>query len=196
MTTYGFAINLFRCIGCRTCTVSCKMENHVADDIQRIHVLNDEGTTTLDTPSGMYPKVSFTWMPVPCQHCSTPSCIDVCPVGATYKRDDGVVVVDKDTCIGCGSCVSACPYGARSLDPEANVADKCELCIHRLSNGESKTMCQLCCPNRAITVGDLDDPDSDISKIISKYETEHYLEDKGTNPNVYYYRSVTPTNDL
>ena len=190
MTKYAFAINLHRCIGCRTCTVSCKMENGVADGIARIPVYNDEGTTTLDVPSGTYPNVTFLWRPTPCQHCDNPPCVEVCPTGATTKRKDGVVVVDKTTCIGCESCAKACPYNTRSLDPETQIIDKCELCIHRLSNGEEKTMCQLCCPNRAITVGDLDDPDSAISKIVSENECEQLLPEEGTGPNVYYWRSV------
>lgn len=190
MTTYAFAINLHRCVGCRTCTISCKMENKVADGLQRIRVLNAEGTTVLDTPTGSYPKLEFMWRPVPCQHCDTPSCIEVCPVGATSKREDGVVVVDKDICIGCASCVSACPYDARAIDADAGVADKCEMCVHRLSNGVETTMCQLCCPNRAIVVGDLDDPESEVSKIVSGKDVERYLEHEGTAPNVYYWRSV------
>lgn len=196
MTKYGFAINLFRCIGCRTCAVSCKMENKVADGIQRMHVLNDAGTTTLDTPSGTYPNVMFNWRPVPCQHCQKAPCIEVCPTGATYKRKaDGVVVVDKDVCIGCGACVGACPYGARTMEEEAKKVDKCELCIHRLSNGVPTTMCQISCPNRAIMVGDLDDPKSEISQVITRYETERYKPDSGAEPNIFYYHSVKPSRE-
>ncbi len=114
----------------------------------------------------------------------------MCPTGASSKRDDGVVVVDKETCIGCETCAKACPYNARSLDKEANVIDKCELCIHRLSNGVETTMCQLCCLNRAITVGDLDDPNSAIAKIVAENECEQLLAEEGTGPNVYYWRSV------
>jgi len=94
-------------------------------------------------------------------------------------------------CIGCEKCAEACPYHARSLDVEAQVIDKCEMCIHRLSNGEEKTMCQLCCANRAIVVGDLDDPNSEISKIVAEHECEQLLADQGTGPNVYYWRSVS-----
>ncbi|WP_165043375.1 4Fe-4S dicluster domain-containing protein [Adlercreutzia sp. ZJ138] len=190
MTKYAFAINLHRCVGCRTCTVSCKMENAVADGLQRIRVLNDASETTLDAPAGVYPNVSFLWRPVPCQHCDEPPCIDPCPVEATWKRDDGVVVVDKELCIGCDSCIKMCPYDARFLDETAGVVDKCDLCIRRLSNGEEKTMCELCCPNRAITVGDLDDPESAISKIIAENDVERYDEEAGTQPNVYYWWSV------
>ncbi|MEE1480214.1 MAG: 4Fe-4S dicluster domain-containing protein, partial [Slackia isoflavoniconvertens] len=131
MTKYAFAINLHRCIGCRTCTVSCKMENHVADGICRIPVYNDAGETdaSLDAPSGTYPNVTFLWRPTPCQHCDNAPCVEVCPTGASSKREDGVVVVDKEACIGCEKCAEACPYHARSLDVEAQVIDKCEMCI-------------------------------------------------------------------
>ena len=151
---YGFAINLHRCIGCRTCTVACKMEHRLSENIQRIRVLNDAGETTYDVPVGEYPNgLSFTWRPVPCQHCDNPVCVEVCPAGATYKREDGIVVVDEEACIGCGQCVAACPYGA-------------------------------------ITVGDLDDPESDVSKLIAQYGGEQWMAEAGTSPNVYYFASV------
>lgn len=166
------------------------MENKVADGIQRMHVLNDAGTTVLDTPSGVYPNVSFTWMPVPCQHCDDAPCVTVCPTGATVKQENGIVTVDKATCIGCETCAKACPYDARTLDVEAGVIDKCELCIHRLEGGLTTTMCQMCCPNRAIVVGDLDDPESEVAKIVANNETERFLSEEGTEPNVYYWWSV------
>lgn len=192
MTKIGMAINLHRCIGCRTCTVSCKMENHVADGIARMHVLNSDGTDlgSDDRPTGTYPDLKLEWRPVPCQHCDNPPCIDVCPAGATGKREDGLVLVDLEACIGCGLCVEACPYGARALDEEAKKVDKCTGCAHRLDGGLDATMCQMCCPNRAIVVGDLDDPSSEVAKIVAEQETEQYLADKGTGPNVYYWYSV------
>lgn len=190
MTKYGFAINLHRCIGCRTCTVACKMEHHLAEGIQRMRVLNDSGTTTYDVPAGDYPSVSFAWRPVPCQHCDNAPCVSVCPTGATFKRDDGIVMVDEDVCIGCGTCVDVCPYGARQLDPVAQIVQKCSLCAHRLDAGVGTTICQITCPNRAITVGDMEDLSSDIAQILADYETTHYLEEQGTAPQVYYYSSV------
>ena len=188
---YGFAINLHRRIGCRTCTVACKMEHRLSENIQRIRVLNDAGETTYDVPVGEYPNgLSFTWRPVPCQHCDNPVCVEVCPAGATYKREDGIVVVDEEACIGCGQCVAACPYGARQIDPVTPVVQKCSLCFHRLDNGIETTMCQLTCPNRAITVGDLDDPESAVSKLIAQYGGEQWMAEEGTGPNVYYFDSV------
>ena len=192
MSKFGMAINLHRCIGCRTCTVSCKMENHVADGIARMHVLNSDGTDlgSEDKPTGTYPDLVLEWRPVPCQHCDNPPCVEVCPAGATGKREDGLVLVDIEACIGCGMCVEACPYGARALDEEAKKVDKCTGCAHRLDGGLETTMCQMCCPNRAIVAGDLDDADSEVAKIVAEQETEKYLEDKGTGPNVYYWYSV------
>jgi Fe-S-cluster-containing dehydrogenase component len=190
MTKYGFAINLHRCIGCRTCTISCKMENHVAAGLQRIRVLNAAGTTVYDVPTGEYPDIALDWTPTPCQHCDNPPCVPVCPVEATGKRDDGIVYVDIEKCIGCGKCVDACPYGARQLDEAAEKVDKCSLCSHRLDAGVQTTVCQICCPNRAIVVGDLDDPQSAVAKIIAENETILLKPEAGTGPNVHYWYSV------
>lgn len=190
MTKYGFAIDLHRCIGCRTCTVACKMEHRLAEGVQRIRVLNPAGATTYDTPVGSYPALAFEWRPVPCQHCDNPPCVAVCPVEATFKRADGVVVVDEEVCIGCGTCVPVCPYGARQLDTARQIVQKCSLCAHRLDAGLGTTVCQISCPNRAILVGDVDDPSSEVSAAIAARATSRYLEDEGTGPQVYYYESV------
>lgn len=190
MTKYGFAINLHRCIGCRTCSISCKMENGVADGTMRIRVLNDDEALTYDVPTGDYPNLTMTWTPVPCQHCDNAPCVEACPTGASTKHDNGLVLIDAGECIGCESCVKACPYGARSINPDTNVADKCTMCEHRLLNGESTTLCQLACPGRAIVAGDLDDPESEIAKIVAENETTRLLEESGTGPNVYYWNSV------
>lgn len=190
MTKYGFAINLHRCIGCRTCSISCKMENGVPDGLLRMRVLNDEEKLVYDVPTGKYPALSMTWTPVPCQHCDGAPCVAACPVGATEKRDDGIVTIDKEACIGCKACIEACPYGARQYDEATNTVDKCTLCAHRLDAGLGTTMCQIACPGRALVVGDLDDPDSEIAKIVAEHETSHLLEGKGTGPQAYYWNSM------
>ena len=191
MTKYGFAINLHRCIGCRTCSISCKMENGVADGLLRMRVLNDEERLVYDVPQGSYPALTMTWTPVPCQHCDGAPCVAACPQkGATYKRDDGIVLVDEEKCIGCGLCVEACPYGARQLDEEAKKVDKCTLCAHRLDAGLGTTMCQISCPGRALAVGDVDDPTSEVAKIIAEHETTRLIESEGTGPQAYYWNSM------
>ena len=190
MTKYGFAINLHRCIGCRTCSISCKMENNVADGLLRMRVLNDEEKLVYDIPTGTYPKLSMTWTPIPCQHCDEAPCVAVCPTGASEKREDGIVTIDKEVCIGCQTCMAACPYDARVYDEATNTVDKCSLCAHRLDAGLGTTICQISCPGRAITVGDVDDPESEIAKIVSEHEIRRLLEDEETGPQVYYWNSM------
>ena len=189
MTKYAFAINLHRCIGCRTCTVSCKMENGLPEGNQRIRVLNADDETVYDTPEGTYPALSFVWTPVPCQHCDMPLCVAACSTGASSKRDDGIVVIDQEVCIGCGSCIEACPYHARQLNADIGKTDKCTLCAHRLDAGLGTTICQISCPGRAISVGDLDDPNSEVAQIVAQHETTLLLEEEGTGPQVYYWNS-------
>ncbi len=189
MTTYGFAINLDRCIGCRTCTISCKMENQVPDDKQRIRVLNEEDRTIYDVPVGTYPNLEMEWTPVPCQHCANPPCVAACQFGATSKREDGIVIMDQELCVGCLRCIAACPYGARQFDDATEILVKCDLCAHRLDAGLETTMCQIACPGRAIVTGDITDPSSEIAETLASYETILLLPEEGTGPNAYYWNS-------
>ncbi len=105
---YGMVIDLRKCIGCKTCAVACKAENHTPPGVNYMVVMEKE--------IGSYPNVRRQFIPRPCMQCQDPSCTKVCPTQATYQRDDGVVVVDYDKCIGCRYCMEACPYGARSFD--------------------------------------------------------------------------------
>ena len=188
MAKYGFAINLHRCVGCRTCVIACKMENNVPAGVSRIQVYNGEGGTVYDRPTGTYPNLEYVWTPVPCQHCDNAPCVAACPTGAAFTRKDGIVAINKDICIGCDICIPACPYDARFHNELDGKVDKCDMCAHRKQEGQ-KTMCELCCPARAITTGDLSDPNSEISKIIAENETWFEKESEGTKPNVYYYRA-------
>ncbi len=120
-------------------------------------------------------------MPVMCQHCAEPPCVNVCPTGASFKRADGIVLVDKHTCIGCRYCMMACPYKARSFIHEKlsdqlphaprgkGTVEACTLCVHRIDRGENDTACAQACPNGAMTFGDLKDPDSEISKKLAEH---------------------------
>lgn len=175
---YGMLIDTRKCIGCHTCSVSCKSEFDVPLGVTRSWVEYTE--------KGTYPNVSRNFLPRLCNHCRHPQCVDVCPTGATYKRpQDGIVVVDSGLCIGCKYCVQACPYDARFLNPVTGFADKCDFCIHRVSNGLVPA-CVNSCIGGARVFGDISDPDSEISKLLATNPTTVLRPGKGTEPNVYY----------
>lgn len=204
MTRYGIAINLDRCTGCNTCTIACKMQNNVPMGMSYIRVLV-EGCNTELGAVGTYPELSRTYLPVSCQHCENPPCESACPTGATFKDEQGRVLVDYDKCIGCRMCMAACPYNARVFnwnepvrDPDFNygdkavpvrargVVEKCTLCKERTDRGD-EPMCVRVCLSRARVFGDLDDPTSEISRLRKEKDVVVLLEEKGTRPQVFYY---------
>lgn len=204
MTKYGMAINLDRCIGCHTCALSCKMQNNVPDGLMWNRVIT-KGCTVVDGAVGTYPNLTRTYLPIACQHCENPACQRVCPTGATYKDESGRVEIDYDKCIGCRMCMAACPYNARVFNwsepvreagfdygdkdvpvRSKGVAEKCTMCKERTDRGEIP-MCVQNCPFEARTFGDLDDPESEISKLIAQKSAYTLLPDEGTRPQVYYF---------
>lgn len=204
MTRYGMAIDLSRCIGCNTCAVACKVSNNLPKDVWW-NVVHTEGRDFADTSKGTYGgEMQLSWLPVNCMHCENAVCEEVCPTGATVKRDDGIVTVDEETCIGCKSCMEACPYDVRRLienepeyylelpigDPAAKshkggTVEKCDFCAGRIDRGE-KPACMELCPGRARYWGDLDDPESEASQFLSGRNATVLLEEEGTSPSVYY----------
>lgn len=203
---YGFAIDTKRCIGCHTCSTACRIENNLPNGVWWNRALT-EGGSEMDTPAGEFPEATMSYLTVACQHCENPACVKVCPVGATYKDPEtGVVRQDYDKCIGCRMCMAACPYNARTFNwnepvratgaaygdarvPERSrgVMEKCTLCKERTDEGEVP-MCVHCCPGDARIFGDLDDPDSAVSRLRREGSAEVLLEDKGTRPQVFYVR--------
>ena len=200
MTKLGIAINKTRCIGCQTCAHACKMQNNM-----RWNRVLTEGCDVEDGALGEFPNLSRGYLPVACQHCENPACLRVCPTGATYKDDKGRVEVDYEKCIGCRMCMAACPYNARVFnwndpkrEPDFNygdkdvpvrgkgVVEKCTLCKERTDRGE-EPMCVKCCPVKARTFGDLDDPNSEISKLVVARKAGVLLEEQGTRPQVHYF---------
>jgi molybdopterin-containing oxidoreductase family iron-sulfur binding subunit len=193
------------CFGCQTCAVICKECNNLPvgnwwNSIKTI------GGDHIDAMGGEYPNAELSYLPISCQHCANPACTRVCPVGATYKREeDGVVFQDYDRCIGCRMCMAACPYtGVRNFnweepvgffdftagDPDApphqkHTVEKCTFCAHRLANGEEPA-CMVLCPGRARHWGDLDDPGSEVARLIARREHKRLLPEMGTEPSVYY----------
>lgn len=204
MARYGMAIDLSRCIGCNTCAVACKVSNNLPKDVWW-NVVHTEGRDFADTSKGTYGgEMQLSWLPVNCMHCENAVCEEVCPTGATVKRDDGIVTVDEETCIGCKSCMEACPYDVRRLienepeyylelpigDPAAKshkggTVEKCDFCAGRIDRGE-KPACMELCPGRARYWGDLDDPESEVSQFLSGRNATVLLEEEGTSPSVYY----------
>lgn len=175
---YAMVIDTRRCIGCHACTVACKAEFDVPLGATRSWVEYIE--------KGEYPNVSRQFLPRLCNQCSDPPCVRVCPTGATYKRkEDGIVVVDADICIGCKYCMQACPYDARFINPRTGTADKCDFCLHRVSQGIAPA-CVNTCQGRARIFGDMNDPDSEVAKLIATEPVTVLRQEMGTKPNVYY----------
>ena len=184
MTQYAIVTDLNRCVGCLACMVACKAVNNVPvgnywNKVLRIGPSLTEGATSSH-------DVEMYYLPVSCQHCDNPECVSVCPTGASYKRDDGVVLVDHSKCIGCQYCVMACPYGVRAYDTSKDKGgiEKCTMCAHLIDKGE-KPACVKHCPGQARKFGDLDDPESDVSKLRAAKKT-YKLKDVGNHPGVDY----------
>ena len=180
---YGLAIDLERCIGCHTCTIACKLENGIEEG-SWIKVRTIGGPHP-DTPSGEHPELSMHFLPVLCMHCAQPPCLDACPLQAISRRGDGIVLIDESKCDGCQACLPACPYGALMYDAERNVARKCTLCAHRVDEG-LEPFCVVCCETEAMYFGDLQDPDSPVSRIVAQRSAEVLQPEKGTQPAVYF----------
>ena len=143
-------VNLDRCIGCWSCELACKLENDVALGERWNKVVQVE-------PFGEWPHVSTYWLPTMCQQCEDSPCTHVCPTGASYRDEKtGIVLVDKEKCIGCKYCMMACPYGVRYLNQTERVVEKCTLCEQRTSQGELP-QCVAQCGARARFFGDLDE---------------------------------------
>lgn len=203
MTRYAMAIDTKRCFGCQTCSVACKMSNNLPKDVRRNHIITS-GDTHTDCGGGVYPNVDMKFIPLACQHCAKPACVEICPTGASFQTEDGVVQVNAEECIGCKACIAACPYDVRTLlnaEPEyyldfatgdsyapehlGGTIDKCNLCYQRITDGGIPACMELC-PGRARFWGDLDDPESEISKAIEGRETMKWLESEGTEPSTLY----------
>ena len=172
----GFLLNQETCIGCHACTVACKSEHGVPLGAYRTWVKHIE--------RGTFPDVRRHFSVMRCNHCDDAPCMDICPTKALFRRKDGVVDFDRDACIGCKSCLQACPYDALYIDPESNTAAKCNFCAHRLDAG-LEPACVIVCPVQAIGVGDLDDPNSSLSKIAAGSGVVRKPE-LGTKPKTFY----------
>ena len=174
----GMLIDLSLCIGCNACAVACKEEN----DVPLTHFNCWVESWDVEDVEGRVRRAN---LPKQCNHCANPACVAACPVDATFVVEDGTVQVDEEKCIGCGACVAACPYEARYINAELNVVQKCTFCHHRSSNGLLPA-CVGTCVSNARVFGDLNDPDSDISRRLAEADVEVLLPEAGLEPQLYY----------
>lgn len=177
MVRYGFAIDQRTCIGCHACTVACKTEHEIP--------VGQFRTWVKYVDSGEFPDTTRSFGVMRCNHCTDAPCVKICPTQALFKRDDGIVDFDSERCIGCKSCMQACPYDAIYIDENTHTAAKCNLCAHRVDN-DLEPACVVVCPTHSIWVGDLDDPTSGIAKLVSTHETAVRSPEQNTGPNVFY----------
>ena len=174
---YGFIIDNRKCIGCHACTTACKAEHDVPVGVNRTWVKQVE--------KGEFPNTRRLFSVMRCNHCTDAPCVEICPVTALYYRDDGIVDFDKDRCIGCKSCMQACPYDALYIDPQTHTAAKCNYCAHRVDLG-LEPACVNVCPEHAIISGDMENPESEISILLSQQVVSVRKAAKGTQPNLFY----------
>ena len=209
---WGFGVDATKCIGCLRCVEACKNENEVPRNahqfrtwVERYVHLEGEEAVRIDSQqdpvniqaSGSEKEFRFAnrykdakvdkafFVPKLCNHCAHPACVQVCPVGATYKTEDGVVLIDHDYCIGCRYCVQACPYGARYFNEEKGVSDKCTWCYHRITKG-LQPACVEVCPVGARVFGDQKDKQSPISLFIRNNRVQVLRPESGNAPNVFF----------
>jgi tetrathionate reductase subunit B len=204
---WAFLVDIQKCVGCGFCVKACKKENEIPYDapvsrtwVER-YVVTKDGKSHIDTP--LAGRDGFTnntvhgqevnpeditkafFVPKLCNQCENPACVQVCPVGATYQTKDGVVLVDRKWCIGCGYCIMACPYGVRFFHPIHKVAEKCTFCYHRITKG-MESACVQACPFGARQLGNLKDPDDPVAKKIMTQRVSILKDEYGTNPKVFY----------
>jgi Fe-S-cluster-containing dehydrogenase component len=204
---WGFLVDTTKCVGCGFCVKACKKENGIPYDagvtrtwVERYVVTRDDKAHA-DSPMGARdgftsPKIreeeinpddiaKAFFVPKLCNQCETPACVQVCPVGATYQTADGVVLIDRKWCVGCGYCIMACPYGVRYFHPIYKVADKCNFCYHRITKG-MKTACVQACPFGARQIGNLKDEDDPVTRTIMNERVAVLKDEYGTKPQVFY----------
>jgi molybdopterin-containing oxidoreductase family iron-sulfur binding subunit len=215
---FGYGLDLSRCIGCRRCVYACVKENNQSRSHPQIHwikvlEMDKQHGVNLTHANAYYeadevPRPGHFYMPVQCHQCRHPPCTKVCPVGATWKEPDGIVVIDYDWCIGCRCCMSACPYGARrfnwaepslpadEMNPDMHylgnrprpkgVVEKCTFCIQRVRNGRYPACVEIC-PVGARKFGNLLDPTSEIRQVMETKRVFVFKEELGTEPQFYYF---------
>jgi tetrathionate reductase subunit B len=209
---WGFLVDTMTCIGCGFCVKACKLENEIPFEanvsrtwVER-YVVTKDGGVFVDSPqearngfitgkvelgAGKFEEIrkeniqKAFFVPKLCNQCENPPCVQVCPVGATYQTADGISLVDRKWCIGCGYCIMACPYGMRFFHPVLRVADKCTFCYHRIKKGMNPA-CVQACPTHARRIGNMKDSRDPVARVVRSRRVEVHKPEYGTKPQVYF----------
>lgn len=196
---YGMCVDIRKCIGCNRCAEACRTENVVprgrfrtwverffikSDDTVMVSQLGSQADQVMQAESEASVMRSF-FVPKLCNQCENPPCVQVCPVGATYKTKDGVILVDGQRCIGCSYCVQACPYSARYIHPVRHTADKCTFCYHRISQGLLPA-CVEVCPTQTRVFGEVYGKASPLTRFRRTHNTAVLKPALNTKPKVFY----------
>jgi Fe-S-cluster-containing dehydrogenase component len=174
---YAMAIDTAKCVGCGDCVVACQTENNVPHGYCRDWIV--------EYVSGSYPNVQIELRSERCNHCADAPCVRCCPTAASHIAEGGIVLVTPEDCIGCGACIEACPYDARYVHPEGGFVDKCTFCKQRIDKGQEPA-CVDVCPTHCLHFGDLDDPNSDVSKAMRDRDWKVLAPEAGTKPQLYF----------
>lgn len=173
---YGMAIDTLKCVGCSDCVVACQVENDVPVGYSRDWIR--------EITVGEYPSLDLEIRSERCNQCDNTPCVRTCPTGASHVVEGGIVLVTHEECIGCGACIESCPYDARFAHPEGYV-DKCTFCHHRVVEGQNPA-CVEVCPTNCMYFGDLDDKNSEISKLVRTRKWKVLEPETGTKPQIFY----------
>ena len=178
MTRYAMVIDTRTCIGCGDCVVACKTENKVPEGLNRDWIV--------EATSGTYPNLTTEFRSERCNHCSNPTCVTLCPTGASHLwKDTNIVLVERSKCTGCKACIAACPYDARLVMHPDGYIDKCTFCHHRVEQGLDPA-CVSSGPTHCMHFGSLDDAGSIVSRLLKTRKHKVLHPETGNEPNVYY----------
>ena len=189
MARLGLLIDVTKCSGCHNCFLACRDEYYDNDYSPYSAPQPLDGQFWMqvkEVERGSYPKPKLDYIPLPCLHCEKAPCIDVAADNAVYRREDGIVIIDPTKAKGQKAIVNSCPYRVVFWNEELEIPQKCTMCAHRLDEGEKEPRCVEACPTGALVFGDLDDPNSDIAKLVAAKKIEAYHPEYGTKPTVMY----------